>query len=216
MMLFLGYGDFLMIDKIKKINPIILATIFIFSGILIVTFIITTVGFSINAFANDSNNPFNDKFIVSDNPYLNSQQQYNTDDIPKQIEKEMEMIEKQMQSNHSMFSALKQPLISSQLNNMSPMSQINSKANNRIVVEELNDKYIVTINMQDKEFDDNAIKVNVEPTKINIQLNETINKDHYKSSSSIIKTLAFSDMVDTSKVTRSNEGKKHIVTIPKL
>jgi len=205
-----------MIDKIKKINPVILTIIIIFTGILMVSLIITTVGFSMNGFENAANNPFNDKFIVSDSPYLNSQQQYNTDDISKQIEKEMEIIEKQMQSNHSMFNALNQPLISSQYNSMNPMSQLTSKANNRIKVEELNDKYIVTINMQDKGLDDNAIKVNVEPTKINIQLNETINKDHYKSSSSVIKTLAFSNPVDISKVTRSNEGNKQIVTIPKL
>lgn len=205
-----------MIEKIKKINPYVLTITLGFIGLLIITLFIGAIGFTMNAYTNGTMNPFKDQYVVSDKPEESIQQLYNSDDVSKQIEKEIQMIEKQMLANHSMNNSLNMPLIPNQLNRYNYISQINSNKNDKIVVEELNDKYVVTINMQEKAFNDNAIKINVEPRKIDIQLNETINKDHYRSSSSIIKTLAFSNPVDTSKVKRSNQGNKHIVTIPKL
>lgn len=202
-------------EKIKNINPYLLAMMTVFVGALILAISFGIYVFSMQVFANNTDDAFNDKFIVNEKPDLSLQRQFYSDDISKQIQKEIEMIEKQMQSNQSMFPSMHQSLMVGRLNNTSLIPQVSANANNKIIVQELDDKYVVTIDRQGKTIEE-EININVEPNKIDIQLKENINKGNYRASSSIMKSLAFSNPVDASKVIRSNKGDKHIVTIPKL
>lgn len=205
-----------MIEKIKNINPYLLAMMTVFVGALVLAIIFGIYVFSMQVFANNSNDAFNDKFIVNEKPDLSLQQQFYSDDISKQIEKEIEMIEKQMQSSQLLIPSMHHSLMVDRLNNTRLMPQVRANANNKIIVQELDDKYVVTIDRQGKSNEEEEININVESNKIDIQLKENINKGNYRASSSIMKSLAFSNPVDASKVIRSNKGDKHIVTIPKL
>ena len=206
-----------MLEKIRKLNPLILISSTVVVLVICVFAVIGGV-IVVKEIAHTTDKAFDETFIVRDNQHENLQHHKNySNNSQSQLQMMKKLMTLQQQQMNSMINSSMNSHMAPTYNpfNLS-MIDMNIDTPSTVNMKELPNSYIITIDMPDKDFDENAIDIDLDTNNIQIKINYKSKERNYVSSSSIYQSMSFSEPVNVSAVKRENIKNKHIITLPKI